>query len=214
MIVLPIAFEGPLMCTRKRFSASPYSLTSSLRDFPEVFLSLSLVFGVRKIFVRGISTRIPTARVTRPTGRKVKKDMSCTDSDTRPLDFALLRVSWMMRLGGVPIRVIIPPMLLAKANGMSRRLDEVPAYAAILTTIGSISATVPVLLTKPPIKAVTSITIRKSRVWLVPASFMTCPPIIFARPVWKIPPPTMKRPIIIITVVLEKPARPSDGVRI
>ena len=89
----------------------------------------------------------------------------------------------MMRLGGVPMRVIMPPILLANARGISRRREDVPAYAAILTTIGSIRATVPVLLTKPPIRAVTSITIRKRRVSLVPASLITCPPIIFARPV-------------------------------
>ena len=79
----------------------------------------------------------------------------------------------MIRLGGVPIRVIIPPRLLAKARGMSNRRDDVPAWAAILTTIGNISATVPVLLTKPPISAVTSITSKKRRVSLVPASLIT-----------------------------------------
>ena len=129
-----------------------------------------------------------------------------------PFALAVERVSWMMRFGGVPMRVIIPPMLLANASGMSRRREDVPAWAAILTTIGSMRATVPVLLTKAPMKAVTSITSRNSLVSLVPASFMTCPPIILASPVWKIPPPTMNRPTIMITVEFENPASPSAGV--
>ena len=112
------------------------------------------------------------------------------------------------------MRVIMPPMLLAKARGMSRRRGDVPAAAAMLTTIGSMRATVPVLLTNMPIADVTIITRRKSLSSLLPARVMTLLPIIFARPVWKMPPPTMKRPIIMMTVVFEKPERPSAGVRI
>ena len=149
---------------------------------------------------------MPTRRVTRPTGRNEKKP-----SGAKP---AFARVSLTIRLGGVPMSVIIPPILLAKARGISRRRDDVPAAAAILTTIGSIRATVPVLLTNIPMADVTIITRRKSLSSLFPARVITLLPIIFARPVWKIPPPTMKRPIIIITVVLEKPERPSAGVRI
>ena len=103
-------------------------------------------------------------------------------------------------------------MLLAKARGIRRRRGDEPAAAAILTTIGSIRATVPVLLTNIPIAEVTIITSRKRRSSLLPARVMTLLPIIFARPVWKIPPPTMNRPIIMITVVLENPERPSAGV--
>ena len=123
-------------------------------------------------------------------------------------------MSLTIRFGGVPMRVIIPPMLLAKARGMSRRRGDEPAAAAILTTIGSIRATVPVLLTNIPIADVTIITRRKRRSSLFPARVITLLPIIFARPVWKIPPPTMKRPIIMITVVFEKPERASEGSRI
>ena len=112
------------------------------------------------------------------------------------------------------MRVIIPPMLLAKARGMRRRRGDMPAVAAMLTTIGSIRATVPVLLTNMPIAEVTIMTRRKSLSSLFPASAITLLPIIFARPVWKIPPPTMNRPIIMITVVLEKPERASAGFRI
>ena len=111
------------------------------------------------------------------------------------------------------MRVIMPPMLLAKARGMSRRRGEVPAAAAMLTTIGSIRATVPVLLTNIPIADVTIITSRKRRISLLPARVITLLPIILARPVWNMPPPTMNSPIIIMTVVLEKPERPSAGVR-
>ena len=149
---------------------------------------------------------MPTTRVTIPTGRKEKKLRDSYPAETR--------VSLTIRLAGVPIRVIIPPMLLAKARGIRRRRDDMPAVAAMLTTIGSMRATVPVLLTNIPIAEVTIITRRNSLSSLFPASDITLLPIIFARPVWKIPPPTMNRPIIIITVVLEKPARASAGLSI
>ena len=65
--------------------------------------------------------------------------------------------------------VIMPPMLLANAKGIKRRLEFIPELAAKLTTIGSINATVPVLLTKAPMAEVTNMTKRKSRVSLFPA---------------------------------------------
>ena len=107
------------------------------------------------------------------TGRNVKNSISGTSEPTAPDAFAFVSVSCIIMFGGVPMRVIIPPMLLAKARGMRSLLEEVPAYAAMLTTIGSIRATVPVLLTKAPMNAVTSITRRNSLVSLVPASFIT-----------------------------------------
>lgn len=67
----------------------------------------------------------------------------------------------MTRFGGVPISVSMPPRLLAKASGISRRAGRVPLCSVMLTTIGIISATVPVLLTKAPIQAVTIITSKK-----------------------------------------------------
>ena len=76
----------------------------------------------------------------------------------------------MIRLGGVPMRVSMPPMLPAKANGMSIRDDEMPAPRAMLTTMGSIRATVPVLLTKAPTAVVASITSTNSFFSLLPAS--------------------------------------------
>ena len=141
----------------------------------------------------------------RPTGRNEKNE-----SGEYPADW---RVSLTIRLGGVPIRVLIPPMLLAKASGIRKRRGDLPAPVAILTMIGSIRATVPVLLTKAPISPVTSITRRNILVSLLPESDITLLPIILASPVWKIPPPTMKRPTIIITVVFENPESPSAGVR-
>jgi len=89
----------------------------------------------------------------------------------------------MTKLGGVPISVIIPPMLLAKAKGINRRLGFIPALSAKLTTIGSIKATVPVLLTKAPMAEVTSITSKKSFSSLLPASFKMRELIILASPV-------------------------------
>ena len=119
----------------------------------------------------------------------------------------------MIRLGGVPIRVIIPPKLLEKARGMSSREELMLALMAILTTIGSIRATVPVLLTKAPMKEVAKTTNTKSFSSLLPASFSSLLLIILASPVWKIAPPTTKRPIIITTTELEKPDRASSGDR-
>ena len=120
----------------------------------------------------------------------------------------------MTRFGGVPMRVIMPPMLLAKAKGISRRAGVVPALSARLTTMGSIKATVPVLLTKAPMPAVANITSRNNFSSLCPASLSRRELIILARPVWKIAPPTTKRPTIITTTELEKPDNASSGVRI
>ena len=84
---------------------------------------------------------------------------------------------------------------------------------AILTTMGIMIATVPVLLTNAPIKDVTTITNTKRRVSLLPARRMSLELIIFANPVWNMAPPTTNSPTIIMTTVLEKPARASSGVR-
>ena len=56
--------------------------------------------------------------------------------------------------GTSELKLFIPPILLAKARGISKRLTLILALMAILTTIGSINATVPVLLTKAPMAAV------------------------------------------------------------
>ena len=187
-------------------SARLYSLTSWLRDLPETARSSFFPFSDRKILVSGSSTSTPTATHTRPTGRKEKNP-----SGSYP---AAVRVSWMIRFGGVPIRVIIPPILLAKARGMSSRPELTPAPAARLTTIGSMRATVPVLLTNAPMAEVTSMTSRNSRVSLLPASFRILELIILASPVWNMAPPTMNRPAIMITTELEKPESASAGVSI
>ena len=112
------------------------------------------------------------------------------------------------------MRVIMPPMLLANAKGIRSRLGLVPAPAAMLTTMGSIRATVPVLLTNAPMPAVANITSRNSFNSLFPASFNILALIIFASPVWKMPPPTTNSPTIMMTTELEKPASPSSGVNI
>ena len=97
---------------------------------------------------------------------------------------------------------------------MSRREELILALMAILTTMGSIRATVPVLLTKAPMKEVANITSTKSFSSLLPASFSSLLLIILAKPVWKIAPPTTKSPIIITTTELEKPDKASSGDRI
>jgi hypothetical protein len=104
-------------------------------------------------------------------------------------------------------------MLLAKAKGMRKRLGDTSALMARLTTIGKSRATVPVLLTKPPMADVTSITNMKSRISLFPASVRIRELIFLASPVWNIAPPTTKSPIIIITTEFEKPDNASSGVR-
>ena len=143
-----------LTCTRKRWLVRPYSPTRSSRLFPDAAFFLPASFGVRNILVRGRRPRIPTVRVMIPTGRNDKNERGA-----KPAPWS---VSLTIRLGGVPIRVIIPPMLLANARGMRSLLGDVPADAAILTTIGIITATVPVLLTTDPIVPVTIMTRRKS----------------------------------------------------
>ena len=110
--------------------------------------------------------------------------------------------------------VSIPPMLLAKARGMSRRLAFMPPFCARLTTIGIISATVPVLLTNAPMTAVTTISNRNSRSSLPSASVISLPLAFLASPVCTIAPPTTKSPTIIITTELEKPDSASCGVSI
>ena len=89
---------------------------------------------------------MPKAITIRPMGRKVKKP-----SGAKPCSS---RVSLITRLGGVPIRVSMPPRLPAKATGMSRREERMPELAAMLMMMGIMMATVPVLLTKAPMNEV------------------------------------------------------------
>ena len=204
MIVLPVIFALSPANRRNRLLEMPYSLANCCKVFP-TFSDFFLSLPERNILLSGVNTSIPVARHTNPTGRNEKNERGSYPADTR--------VSSITRLGGVPISVIIPPMLLANASGISSRLEEILAFAARLTTIGSINATVPVLLTNAPMAAVTMITSNSSRFSLVPASFNKCELIIFASPVWKIAPPTTNSPIIIMTIEFENPDSASSGVR-
>ncbi|MPN62870.1 hypothetical protein SDC9_210623 [bioreactor metagenome] len=85
-----------------------------------------------------------------PTGNVVKKE--------NPRYPASTSVLCTIRIGGVPISVIIPPILLAKAIGINKRRALMLEEAAILTTMGISNATVPVLLNTDPISAVTDMT--------------------------------------------------------
>ena len=86
-------------------------------------------------------------------------------------------------------------MLLAKANGISRRLEFMPELIAMLTTIGSMSATVSGIAHKSSYAGrCKHLPAKKSLVSLFPASLSILLPIILARPVWNIAPPTTKRP--------------------
>ena len=108
----------------------------------------------------------------------------------------------------------MPPMLLAKARGMRMRRELMPELDAMLTMMGSMRATVPVLLTKPPMADVNTMTKRNSFSSLLPAKLVILPPIFLARPVCSTAPPTMNNPAIIMTTGLEKPDRASLVVRL
>ena len=149
---------------------------------------------------------MPMAMTMMPTGKKEKKASG--------LNPASVSTSSITRLGGVPMRVSIPPRLPAKASGMRKRDDCMPEPAARLMMIGIMRATVPVLLTKAPIKEVTSITSRKVMVSLPRESAISLLPVSLARPVCMMAPPTTKSPTIMTTMGEEKPARASAGVRI
>ncbi len=88
-----------------------------------------------------------------------------------------------------------------------------PAEAAMLITMGIMTATVPVLLTKAPMSAVTSITRMKSTFSFFPPIRRIRLLIILARPVRKIPAPTTNSPTIMITTGLANPESASEGVR-
>jgi len=174
-MVFPKRRESLITCIRNRLLERPYSFTNCFSDLPERLLSSFCPFLERNHLLSGIRTSVPTATLTKPTGRKVKKE-----SGSKPAE---VNVFCMTRLGGVPISVIIPPILLAKANGISNRLGFILALIARLTTMGSISATVPVLLTNAPIAEVTNITSKNRRISLFPASLRIRELIIFASPV-------------------------------
>ena len=128
----------------------PYSPTRSFRLLrPRLVSSASSRFD-KKYLLNGHKTSTPTIIHTMPTGKNEKNDNPSCPASTN--------ASSITKLGGVPINVSIPPILLAKAKGISNVRTFVLALAAILTTIGSINATVPVLLTKAPITAVTNMT--------------------------------------------------------
>ena len=183
----------------------PYSFIRVFNDFALLALWLLNEPAFDKYFLlNGNSINVPVNAHMRPTGRNVKNP-----SPSCPL---LISSSFITRLGGVPMSVIIPLMLLANAKGMSRRLGFILALMAMLTTIGIIMATVPVLLTNAPMNDVTTITRMKRRVSLFPARRMSFELIIFARPVWNMAPPTTNSPTIIMTEVLEKPEKASFGV--
>ncbi len=188
--------------SRYKSVLSPYSSTNSERLLFLLPLSPVAPLFVKNHLLRGISSKVPATTHIAPPGKKVKNDRGSLPASSHS--------SAMTRLGGVPIRVIMPPMLEAKARGMSKRDAGVLLPDAMLTTIGSMSATVPVLLTNAPIKAVAPITNKNSLSGLSPPSVSNFAPMILARPVLKIAPPTTNRPIIMITIGLEKPDKASE----
>ena len=147
---------------------------------------------------------MPMVMTAMPTGRNEKND--------RPGKPCFCSSSLTTRLGGVPMSVSMPPRLPAKAKGMSSRELLNPPCAAMLTMIGIISATVPVLLTNAPIADVASMTSKNALVSLPFAIPIIRLPAARARPVWSMAPPTTKSPVIMMTTDEEKPENASAGV--
>ena len=167
------------------YSSTSFSNVFSRRSSP----SFSLVFTSN--LLSGSITAMPTARQIMPTGKNEKNESPSYD--------AARSVSSITRLGGVPMSVSIPPILLANANGISNRDALFLLSIAIDTIIGIISATVPVLLTNAPISAVTITTSRNIAVSLLPANCIILPLAALASPVCNMAPPTTNRPTIITT---------------
>ncbi len=69
-------------------------------------------------------------------------------------------------LGGVPIRVRLPPIIEAKANGMSSFEAAMRARRAIISTAGSSTAVAPTLFINADMRLTVSIKMIISRVWL------------------------------------------------
>ena len=61
-----------------------------------------------------------------------------------------------MMLGGVPIIVIIPPRILAKAKGIRIKLGERPCSLAVFIAMGNNSAKAPTLFIKADNTAATT----------------------------------------------------------
>ena len=191
--------------TRQRSWFRLYSSTISasvrcLSAEPSLFFLLP-----ESILLNGISSSVPAARHITPVGRNENM------VSVFPLNSS--HASAITRFGGVPIKVSIPPILEAKASGIRKRDAEAPAPAAMETTMGSISATVPVLLTNPPIRPVARTTTRNRRVGLPLPRRDSRAPIIFASPVLKMAPPTINSPTIMMTIGFENPDRASCVVR-
>ncbi len=110
--------------------------------------------------------------------------------------------------------VSMPPMLDAKAIGMRNLAADAPDTAAIETTMGSMRATVPVLLTKPPMRPVARTTTKNSLRGLPPPRRESLVPSILASPVLKMAPPTTNSPTIMMTIGFENPDKASCVVSI
>src|SRR5690554_598418 len=183
-----------------------YSVAKSPRDFLERERDLFLLDFFVKSLLRGIIMIRLTINETKPTGAKEKK--------WSPFSPALIKASLITILGGVPINVNIPPILLAKAKGIKSLSGPILALKAILTTIGNIKATVPVLLKNQPIKTMTKKTTIKRVTSLLPANLTMRVPMVLASPVLNTAPPTINRPTIIITIEFENPERASEALSV
>jgi hypothetical protein len=148
---------------------------------------------------------IPTTTMTNPTGVKVNRWKG-----SRPMDWRWLLTTM---LGGVPMRVSIPPRREATETGMRSLEGEISRAHASPMTTGTMTATVPVELMKADRVATRIMMMTMRRTWLSPASLAGRRPMAWATPVWKRPSPTTKRAAIMMTTGSAKPASASTGVR-
>ena len=129
-----------IACIRNRLLERPYSFTNCFSDLPERLLSSFCPFLERNHLLSGIWNQRTDSHADQTYGQESK--------ERKRLKPGEVNIFCLSKVGRVPISVIMPPILLAKANGISNRLGFILALIARLTTMGSIHATVPVLLTK------------------------------------------------------------------
>ena len=94
-------------------------------------------------------------------------------------------------LGGVPIRVMLPPNNEEKASGISRREAGIPVWRAIWITAGSSTAAAPMLFMKADMQPQVSMSTAIKRGSLPPASRRMRSPRKSATPVLNSPAETM-----------------------
>ena len=118
-----------------------------------------------------------------PIGAKSKK---LNDVWPRSASMAVAKI-----LGGVPIRVMLPPISEEKASGISSRDRGILACREMPTTAGSRTAVAPMLFIKADILPQVIMITATKRGSLLPARRMIRSPSMSATPVMNKPPETI-----------------------